>query len=123
MGVGLKIKKLRELRNYTQTHMSNQLNMSLSGYSKIERDETDITLTRLNQIAKVLETSLATLLEFNSSNIFNQYNNKNVTQNAVVQNQQIQNENGLSELIGNLKEEINSLKRSIANIEKRYESN
>ena len=122
MSIGNNIKKLRELKNYTQAYMASQLDLSIGGYGKIERDETDVTLSRLNEIAKVLETSLATLLEFNSSNIFNQYNNKNATQNAVVQNQQIQNDHVTPQLIQNLNEEIKSLKVSISNLEKRYES-
>jgi transcriptional regulator with XRE-family HTH domain len=119
MSIGNNIKKLRELKNYTQAYMASQLDLSIGGYGKIERDETDVTLSRLNEIAKVLDTSLTTLLEFNSSNIFNQYNNKNATQNAVFQ---IQNENGLNDLISKINEEIKNMKNSIANIEKRYES-
>ncbi len=44
MSVGNKIKQLRELRNYTQQYMADRLNMSLTGYGKIERDSTDISL-------------------------------------------------------------------------------
>jgi transcriptional regulator with XRE-family HTH domain len=42
MSIGAKIKNLRELRNYTQAYMADQLNMSVNGYSKIEREETDV---------------------------------------------------------------------------------
>jgi transcriptional regulator with XRE-family HTH domain len=122
MGIGNNIKKIRELKNYTQSYMASQLDLSIGGYGKIERDETDIRLSRLNEIAKVLETNLVTILEFNSSNIFLHYNNKNATQNTVVQNQQIQNENGFNDLLANLTEEIKSLKKSIAIIEKRNEN-
>lgn len=37
--VGQKIKKIRELRNYTQEYMAEQLGMSQTGYGNIERDE------------------------------------------------------------------------------------
>lgn len=122
MSIGNNIKKMRELKNYTQAYMASQLDLSIGGYGKIERDETDVTLSRLNEIAKVLGTSLATLLEFNTSNIFNHYDNKNILQNTLFQNQQMLNEKGLGELIEKLNEEIKKLKKSIANIEKRYES-
>ncbi len=71
MSIGHNIKKLRELKNYTQTYMSEQLKMSLSGYSKIERDETDISLKRLQQIAEVLGTDYSTILNFDSKGVFN----------------------------------------------------
>ncbi|HRP59917.1 MAG TPA: helix-turn-helix transcriptional regulator, partial [Vicingus sp.] len=71
MSIGNTIKKLRELKNYTQSYMSERLNMSLSGYSKIERDETDISLKRLRQIAEILETDYSNILNFDESKIFN----------------------------------------------------
>jgi transcriptional regulator with XRE-family HTH domain len=46
MNVGEKIKKLRELKNYTQQHMAEELDLSLSGYGKIERNETDISVSK-----------------------------------------------------------------------------
>ena len=122
MSIGNNIKKLRELKNYTQAHMANELELSLGGYGKIERDETDVTLSRLNEIAKVLQTNLATLLDFDSNNIFNQYNNRNATQNAIVQNQQIQNDNGLIELIVSLTDDIKKIKITLAKMEQKYEN-
>jgi transcriptional regulator with XRE-family HTH domain len=71
MSIGNNIKKLRELRNFTQSYISDRLQMSLSGYSKIERDETDISVKRLEQIAEILETDLKTILELNTEKIFN----------------------------------------------------
>lgn len=62
--VGNKIKKLRELRNFTQDHMADALQMSQAGYGKIERDETDISLSRLQQIAEVLKVGLSDLIGF-----------------------------------------------------------
>ena len=64
MSIGNNIKKLRELRNYTQTYMSNQLEISLSAYSKIERDETEISLKRLEQISEILNVSVNAILQF-----------------------------------------------------------
>ena len=36
MELGIKIKKIRESKNYTQEYMSNKLNISQNTYSKIE---------------------------------------------------------------------------------------
>ena len=49
--VGLKIKKLRELRNYTQTYMAIELDITQQGYSKIEK-EGRLTVDQLDKIAK-----------------------------------------------------------------------
>lgn len=116
MSVGKKIKQLRELRNFTQGYMAEQLNLSINGYGKIERDETDISLSRINQIAKVLETELSTILNFDSNQVFNQYNNKSATANGVVQNQQIIAEQSLEDFFKSLKDEITFLKSEINNL-------
>lgn len=112
MGVGLKIKKLRELRNYTQTHMSNQLNMSLSGYSKIERDETEISLKRMYQIAEILETDINSILSFDGKQIFNieQNNHDKGTQNAYVHTLKNENTDLYEKYIEQLKSENSFLK-------------
>jgi len=69
MKVGGKIKKMRELRNYTQDYMAIQLNMSQSGYSKIEQDETDVPFSRLIQISKILEIALSDLINFDEGKL------------------------------------------------------
>ena len=62
MNVGEKIKKLRELKNYTQQHMAEKLDLSLSGYGKIERNDTDISISKLEKIAEILGVDLAAIL-------------------------------------------------------------
>ena len=64
MSIGKRIKKLRELRNYTQTYMSVELEISVSAYSKIERDETEISLKRLEQISEILNVSINGIIQF-----------------------------------------------------------
>ena len=50
----IKIKQLRELKNYTQEHMANQMGLSTRAYSKIESGETQLTINRLNEISNIL---------------------------------------------------------------------
>jgi transcriptional regulator with XRE-family HTH domain len=69
--VGMKIKHLRELKNYTQEYMARELGMSITGYGKIERDETEITLLKLEKIAKVLNTNFRKILDFDERKIYN----------------------------------------------------
>jgi transcriptional regulator with XRE-family HTH domain len=49
--------------------------MTVSGYGKIERGETDVPLTRLEQISKVLGVSVSQILQFDAQQIFNISNN------------------------------------------------
>jgi transcriptional regulator with XRE-family HTH domain len=87
MKIGNNIKKLRELRNYTQEVMAEKLNMSQNGYSKIERDETDVSFSRLVQISQVLEVNLLDLIAFDGQKmLFNVTNTNNQTATAYLQN-------------------------------------
>lgn len=71
MKIGNKIKKIRELKNYTQEYMANELSMSISNYSKIERDEISITIDRLEEIAIILKMKFQDILAFDEKNVFN----------------------------------------------------
>lgn len=59
MHIGEKIKKVRELKNYTQEYMAEQLQISQNQYSRIESGESNLLYSRLEQIAKVLEMSIS----------------------------------------------------------------
>jgi transcriptional regulator with XRE-family HTH domain len=56
------IRKIREFRNYTQEYLAVKLHISQNAYSKIELGYSSITLTRLIQIAEILEVDLADLI-------------------------------------------------------------
>jgi len=55
--VGQRLQLLRLEKNLTQEQMSEKLHLSTSAYCKIEYGETDLTLTRLNSIAEILNMS------------------------------------------------------------------
>lgn len=73
--IGEKIKKLRELRNFTQDYMATQLEMTQAGYSKVEGGQTDIAYSKIVEIAKVLDVSPEELIAFDSQKIFSSFNN------------------------------------------------
>ncbi|MBP6323393.1 MAG: helix-turn-helix transcriptional regulator [Chitinophagales bacterium] len=76
--IGEKIKKIRELRNYTQEYVARELEMSLANYSKIERDEIQLTIDRLEKIAVVFQlNSYLDILTFDEKIFFNIHNNHN----------------------------------------------
>jgi transcriptional regulator with XRE-family HTH domain len=70
MKVCEKIHFLRQLKNWSQEEMASKLEMSVNGYAKIERGETDVPVSRLEQIAKVFEVELAELLSFGEKSVF-----------------------------------------------------
>lgn len=72
MSVYRNIRLLREMRNFTQQYMADELGLSISGYGKIERGKSDIKLSQLIKIAKILNTDLNTLINFDPNRIFNE---------------------------------------------------
>lgn len=76
--IGDNIKKFRELKNITREQMASDLEMSLSGYSKIERNEIDLTLSRIQKIAQILDIDISQILNFDASQIFNVSHNNMV---------------------------------------------
>lgn len=70
INLGENIKKLRELKNFTQQYLADELGLSLSGYGKIERNQTELSITRLYKICEVLEVDLQTLLSFDGKELF-----------------------------------------------------
>ncbi|MBX3165229.1 MAG: helix-turn-helix transcriptional regulator [Bacteroidetes bacterium] len=67
-GIGKKLKTYRLKSGFTQEELAAKLNISFQSYSKIERDITDINLSRLLQIAKILKIQPALFFEANDSN-------------------------------------------------------
>ncbi len=109
MQVGQKIKKLRELKNYTQEHMAQLLDMTQPSYSKIETGETDITYNKLEKIAEALQLRPEDIITFNEHLVFNIMHNQN-GQNGLVINQLTEETKRLHE------EQINSLKAEITHL-------
>jgi transcriptional regulator with XRE-family HTH domain len=77
MHIGQKIKKLRELKNLTQTHLAQELGVTQSAYSKIEIGESEVTYSKLEKISSVLGMKPEDVIAFNESMVFNVMNNQN----------------------------------------------
>jgi transcriptional regulator with XRE-family HTH domain len=80
MKIGEKIRALRDLKNLSQANMASMLGLSELAYGEIERDHTDIKLSRLEQIAKVLGITVQKLLGFDDAvaNFFENCSQANV---------------------------------------------
>jgi len=64
--VGERIRRARVARSLTQDNMATELDFTIASYSNIERGVTDITVTRLFQIATILDTDVIDLLGLKS---------------------------------------------------------
>lgn len=49
---------IRELKMLSREQVASDINMSVSGYSKLERGETEITVNRLIELSEVLGVDL-----------------------------------------------------------------
>jgi len=65
------LKTIRKLRNLTQETVTEKLGISTYSYAKIERGETDVNISRLQQIAKIMEIELSQLFCLDEKKIFN----------------------------------------------------
>lgn len=109
MSIENNIRKLRELKNYTQAYMADELNLSLSGYGKLERGEIDLTISRLEKIASILATDLNTIINFNSDDLLHPY------PNIPMQKGQLAN-HSLDAYLDSLNHQINRIQAEIVKI-------
>lgn len=109
--LGQKIKKLRELKNFTQSHVASELGITQSAYSKMELGETEVSYSKLTKIAEVFGMAPEEIMTFNEQMIFNVMHNQ--TGNGFVVNKGFtENERKLYEdQITQLKEEVSYLKK------------
>ena len=72
-GIGIKIRKIRELKNYTQEYMAQQLGLAQNSYSRYENPDTDVKPDMLKQIAEILEVTPEQIEGFDEKVIFNNH--------------------------------------------------
>ena len=75
--IGPKIRKIREIKGYSQEYIASKMSIKQNSYSKLESGETNLSIDRLMEICSVLEIELSTLMNFDEKMVFN-----NCTQNG-----------------------------------------
>jgi transcriptional regulator with XRE-family HTH domain len=117
--IGQKIKKLRELKNLTQSHVAQQLGVTQSAYSKMELGESEVTYSKLERISDVLGMKPEEVIAFNDQMIFNISNNQyggnvfsHIDQNGITENER----KLYHDQIDLLKNEVAHLKEMIAKL-------
>ena len=112
-----KIAEIRTRKGFSYENMAHDLELSTSAYRKIETGETKLTVERLVDISKILETPLNDLLDTDSQKNFNQENKDNA-QGFQGFNDNIFNEYSevSKKLIANYEQQIEELKSEIAQL-------
>ncbi len=93
---GSSIRTNRESKNYTQEYVAKQMGISQNAYSKIENGYTQLTVSHLKEISRVLEVSLMDLLK----------DDFEIHKPNHIRNESITKDNLLM-LLDNLKEKLN----------------
>ena len=70
MEIGNKIKKVRELRNFTQEYVAQELGITQESYSRIESNKASLTIQRLDKISDILQVNVFDLLSFDEKYVF-----------------------------------------------------
>ena len=71
--IGAKIRDIRITKGLTQENVAYQLEMSNSGYAKIERGEVDLKISRLSQISDNFGVRLSDIMASSETNNFNNH--------------------------------------------------
>lgn len=65
-----KIRVMREINQWSQEDMAEKLDMSPTGYAKIEHGKTNLTLDKLKQIAQIFNIDVVELITKNDRSFF-----------------------------------------------------
>lgn len=113
-----KIRTLRENKKLTQEYMAINLDISQRAYSSIESGKTPLTIERLYDISKLLDTSVSEILDLDNGYAYhNNFNNSGIKNSGSLINF---NQNDLEEIkllyeriIKTKDEEINFLRSKL----------
>jgi len=69
-----KIGSIRKDKGYSHEYVALMLDISQAAYTKIERNQTKLTVQRLYKIAEILEVDVSELLDIQATNQSNEHN-------------------------------------------------
>jgi len=123
-GTGKNIRKLRELRNFTQQYMAEHLEMTQGNYARIENEEIQISEPRLQKIAELLGCNAEFILQFDVEKVYDLGNTVSKSNDYGMHQYSISPElkelyegriNTLESLVAELKKELYELKLKAGN--------
>ncbi|MDO5105055.1 helix-turn-helix domain-containing protein [Capnocytophaga sp.] len=104
--IGFNIRKVREQKGFSQEYVANQLNISQASYARLENEDTKVTVDRLFQIAKILETEISDFFDENKLNIQSQTYNADAYGHGYVQYLVIESKETLNKLVESYQERL-----------------
>jgi transcriptional regulator with XRE-family HTH domain len=118
MKVQEKIRHLRTLKGRTQENMAEFLDMSVNGYANIERGDSDVKISRLEQIATLFDMKLLELMNNGEGQGFFLNGNNNTNNYVVGNSEYFKNEIEKLQLqLEHTNSTIESLKKEILHLE------
>lgn len=129
MGMNLKIgeniRKIRELKGFSQEYMAGKLNISQRAYSSIESENDKIDTKRLKAIAEILEVNVLDILAFNDKVLFTNTHCNQSKSSIGVFNTVYMGENKINEIqearIKELQDEVRHLREQVTFLQKTIE--
>lgn len=106
--IGSRIKKYREEKGIKQEFMAHELEISQSNYGRLEKDDSRLTVPKLQKIAEVLNISISILFGEKAASIIHENHGENTQQNGTM-------------IINNEKDHVQSLKEEITFLRKLLE--
>ena len=105
-----KIREIRKDRGYSHEYMAHLLDISQVAYSKIEKNETKLTVERLFKIAEILEAKIEDILDIKADKVYKQDLKDNSIGHQEIQNMYQDNKEVYEKLIASKDEQIALLK-------------
>ena len=112
------IKKIRELKGVSIKEIADKLDLSFSGYARMERGEVSLTIERAQQIADILGVTISKLLDANVGENFFFYQQQGV-QSGNVEN--LTHYNIPEEIIEGYKNQIKTKDDLVASLKEQIE--
>ena len=127
MNTEQKIKNIRELKDFTQEYMAEQLGITQAAYSKIETGQTKLTPNKISDIAEIFEMDASDLMAYDMQKYFNSFNNVKRSNNGSTITQDESIKNLYDEVVALHKDKItllekllNSTERDLIKYRKKY---
>jgi transcriptional regulator with XRE-family HTH domain len=108
-----KIKQERKLKGYSIEYMADQLNMSVSGYGKIEKSAIKLSLEKIIEIQQILQISLIDLFELKADNVYTQTLHDNAVGYQQIEHLYQENKEVIAKLINAYKDEVSFLRSKL----------
>lgn len=116
--IGEKIRNLRKEKGWTQEIAAEKTKLSVTAYSKIERGQTDISLSRLESIAEAFETAADSLITAcQTSNFIGNTLKGNASINQGKTTHKYPKDKAIQEILWSLNQIIEELKQRIEVLE------